>query len=30
MNNKYHFSLHLQFKDDCNVDDLANQIGMRA
>lgn len=30
MNNKYHFSLHLQFKDDCNVDDLENKIGMRA
>ena len=22
MHNKYHFSLHLQFKDDCNVDEL--------
>lgn len=30
MNNKYHFSLHLQFKDDCNVDDLENKIDMRA
>ncbi len=30
MYNKYHFSLHLQFKDDCNVDELEKEIGLLA
>ena len=30
MHNKYHFSLHLQFKDDCNVDELEKEIGFNA
>lgn len=28
--NKYHFSLHLQFKKDCNVDKLENLLGLKA
>lgn len=30
MHNKYHFSLYLQFKDDCNVDELEKEIGLHA
>lgn len=30
MNNKYHFSLHLHFQKDCDVDKLEKIIGLQA
>ena len=30
MNNKYHFSLHLQFEKDCDVNQLEKAIGLHA
>ena len=30
MTNKYHFSLHLQFKQDCNVNKLEKAFGLPA
>src|SRR5574344_705970 len=29
MNNKYHFSLHIQFENDCDVDELDKQIALQ-
>ena len=28
--NKYHFSLHLQFEKDCDVDKIEKELGMKA
>lgn len=30
MIDKYHFSLHLQFKDDCDVDKIEKELGVTA
>ena len=30
MNNRYHFSLHLQFEEDCDVNKLEKAIGLQA